>query len=50
MKERKACDGTWQDYLRHRRHGETACNLSRISWARRQRRVRSEVQRRKANA
>lgn len=26
--ERKACDGTWQDYHRHRRNGERPCSPS----------------------
>jgi hypothetical protein len=25
---RKACDGTWQDYHRHKRNGERPCSAS----------------------
>lgn len=29
---RKQCDGTWQDYMRHKKHKETACTESKIAW------------------
>lgn len=33
-RKRKPCDGTWQDYRRHLRHGEDACTESKRSWLR----------------
>jgi len=28
----KACDGTWQDYRRHKRNNTTPCAESRKAW------------------
>lgn len=40
---RKDCDGTWQDYLRHRNHEEVPCPASKRAWATRQRGVRARL-------
>lgn len=34
MRELKECDGTWQDYHRHRRRGQAPCVESKASWRR----------------
>ena len=47
MKELKPCDGSWQDYLRHRDRMEDACDASKRAWAVRQRGVRRRLQREK---
>lgn len=30
--QRKPCDQSWQDYQRHREHGEVACAGSKAEW------------------
>lgn len=40
---RKACDGTWQDYMRHHKHKETKCAESKVAW-----RIESEARKRRA--
>lgn len=50
MRERKPCDGTWQDYLRHRHHEEKACKASLKAWAQRQKGVRRRLKREKLEA
>jgi hypothetical protein len=39
---RKQCDGTWQDYMRHHKHGETKCAESKVAW-----RIESEARKRR---
>lgn len=41
--ELKPCDGSWQDYLRHRDRNETPCRESKRAWAERQRGVRRRI-------
>lgn len=43
MPERKPCDGSHNDYLRHRHHGEEPCRASKQAWALRQRDVRRRL-------
>ena len=40
---RLPCDGTWQDYKRHRNRGEDACQESKKAWRKRQRAVRQRL-------
>lgn len=50
MRRRKPCDGTWQDYLRHRNAQEDACKASKAAWAKRQKGVRKRLKREKLEA
>lgn len=43
MPERKPCDGSHNDYLRHRYYNEEPCRASKQAWALRQRDVRRRL-------